>query len=198
MFSVGLQSSGTGRDPQIADAVTAAITEARTSSRPFFINCNLNDPHRPFYGSQQAAEIDHDETGRYKLAKELRAEHVEVPSFLENLPDVREEYARSSNSVQRADVTIGKVLAALQATPEAEHTVAVFSADHGMPFPFSKATVYTNGTRTPRADRLSRDGSTAHVHAADSEHRHSADQSIRAHELQHFIPKSALAPLFAA
>jgi N-sulfoglucosamine sulfohydrolase len=74
---------------------------------------------------------------------------VEVPSFLENLPDVRAEYAQYCNSVQRADVTIAKVLAALQATPEAENTVVVFSADHGMPFPFSKATVYSNGTRTP-------------------------------------------------
>jgi N-sulfoglucosamine sulfohydrolase len=142
--------SGSGRDPQeYADAVTAAITEARSSSRPFFINCNLNDPHRPFYGSLEAAEIDHNETGRYKVAKELRAKDVEVPSFLENLPGVREEYAQYCNSVQRADVTIAKVLAALQATPEAENTVVVFSADHGMPFPFSKATVYTNGTRTP-------------------------------------------------
>ena len=141
---------GNERDPQeYADAVTAAITEARSSSRPFFINCNLNDPHRPFYGSPEAAEIDHNETGRYNVAKELRAEDVEVPSFLENLPNVREEYAQYCNSVRRADATIGKVLAALRATPEAEHTVAVFSADHGMPFPFSKATVYTNGTRTP-------------------------------------------------
>ena len=58
---------GSGRDPQeYADAVTAAITEARSSHRPFFINCNLNDPHRPFYGSPEAAEIDHNETGRYK------------------------------------------------------------------------------------------------------------------------------------
>jgi N-sulfoglucosamine sulfohydrolase len=74
---------------------------------------------------------------------------VEVPSFLEDLPDIREEYARYCNSVQRADVSIGKVLEALQATPEADNTVVVFSADHGMPFPFSKATVYSNGTRTP-------------------------------------------------
>ena len=149
-FPWDLGVDGSGRDPQeYADAVTAAITEARSSRRPFFINCNLDDPHRPFYGSPGAAEIDHHETGRYTVAKALRAEDVEVPSFLENLPDVREEYARYCNSVQRADVTIGKVLAALQATPEAVHTVAVFSADHGMPFPFSKATVYTNGTRTP-------------------------------------------------
>lgn len=141
---------GNVRDPQeFADAVAGAITDARSSHRPFFINCNLNDPHRPFYGSAQAAEMDHNETGRYKVERELRAEDVEAPSFLENLPDVRQEYAQYCNSVQRADVTIGKVLAALRATPEAENTVVVFSADHGMPFPFSKATVYTNGTRTP-------------------------------------------------
>ena len=64
-------------------------------------------------------------------------------------PTFARSTAQYCNSVQRADVTIGKVLAALQATLEAENTVVVFSADHGMPFPFSKATVYTNGTRTP-------------------------------------------------
>ncbi|HEX9366229.1 MAG TPA: sulfatase [Vicinamibacterales bacterium] len=142
--------AGMGRDPlEYADAMKDAINEARSSNRPFFINCNLNDPHRPFYGSPQAAQVDQNETGRYKVANELGAEDVEIPSFLENLPAIRQEYAQYCNSVQRADITIGKVLTALQATPEADNTVVVFSADHGMPFPFSKATVYTNGTRTP-------------------------------------------------
>ncbi|MHB1699962.1 MAG: sulfatase family protein [Acidobacteriaceae bacterium] len=141
---------GGSRNPlEYADAVSQAIAQARSLKRPFFINCNINDPHRPFYGSPQAAEKDHHDTGSYQVARELRAEDVEVPSFLENLPPIRKEFAQYCNSAQRMDVSIGKVLDALRATPEAENTIILFSADHGMPFPFSKATVYNNGTRTP-------------------------------------------------
>lgn len=141
---------GKGRDPmEYADSVSHAIAEAKRINRPFFINCNINDPHRPFYGSPQAAEVDHNETGDYKVARELQEKDVEAPPFLENLPQIRQEFAQYCNSAQRMDISIGKVLDVLQRSPEADNTVVFFSADHGMPFPFSKATVYDNGSRTP-------------------------------------------------
>lgn len=141
---------GKGRAPsEYASAVEDAIVAARKAGKPFFINCNINDPHRPFYGSPQAAEVDHQEQGEYKVARELRAEDVQVPPILENLPGVRKEFAQYCNSAQRMDVSIGKVLEILAAAPESATTIVFFSADHGMPFPFSKATVYDYGTRTP-------------------------------------------------
>ncbi|MBZ5624769.1 MAG: sulfatase-like hydrolase/transferase [Acidobacteriia bacterium] len=93
--------------------------------------------------------VDHHQTGTYKIARELQVEDIQVPSFLENLPDVRKEFAQYCNSTQRLDVSIGKVLDVLRASPEADNTIVVFTSDHGMPFPFSKATVYRNGTLTP-------------------------------------------------
>ena len=142
--------SGKGRAPSVyASSVNDAIAEARSRKQPFFINCNINDPHRPFYGSPEAATVDHGEQGEYHVARELGAEDVQAPSFLENLPAVRKEFAQYCNSAQRMDVSIGEVLGVLAAAPEAENTIIIFTADHGMPFPFSKATVYDNGTRTP-------------------------------------------------
>jgi N-sulfoglucosamine sulfohydrolase len=141
---------GTERNPLIyEEGVKEALSQARALQKPFFINCNINDPHRPFYGSSHAAEVDHDETGPYKIVKELGADDVEVPAFLENLPPVRKEFAQYCNSAQRMDISIGKVLDVFAASPEAENTIIIFSADHGMPFPFSKATTYDSGTRTP-------------------------------------------------
>lgn len=141
---------GKGRGPsEYGNAVREGIKRARDLKQPFFINCNLNDPHRPFYGSLQAAEVDHNEQGEYRVQRELKAEDVQAPSCLEDLPDIRKEFAQYCNSAQRMDVTIGKVLDALAEAPEAENTIIFFSADHGMPFPFSKATVYDWGTRTP-------------------------------------------------
>jgi N-sulfoglucosamine sulfohydrolase len=131
------------------EAVADAIARAEAQARPFFINCNINDPHRPFYGSPGAAEMDHHETGDYKVEEELHADEVEAPSFLEDLAPIRQEFAQYCNSAQRMDLSIGKVLAALAASAAADNTLIIFCNDHGMPFPFSKATVYDSGTRAP-------------------------------------------------
>jgi N-sulfoglucosamine sulfohydrolase len=141
---------GDSRNPgDYAEAVSAAIATAQASDRPFFINCNINDPHRPFYGSEPAAQIDRHETGAFHVARELQAGDVRVPAFLEDLPPIRKEFAQYCNSIQRMDISVGKVLGAMRASPAAARTVILFTSDHGMPFPFSKATVYDTGTRTP-------------------------------------------------
>ncbi|MDE1160312.1 MAG: sulfatase-like hydrolase/transferase [Acidobacteriaceae bacterium] len=146
---------GQGRAPsEYGAAVTDAIAAAREVKKPFFLNCNINDPHRPFYGSEEAAEVDHQEQGEYRVAREVSAADVTVPAHLDPLANVKTEYAQYCNSAQRMDISIGKVLAALAATPEAANTIVFFSADHGMPFPFSKATVYDSGTRTPALLKL--------------------------------------------
>lgn len=139
------------RNPQeYGEKVTAVFANAKKSGKPFFINCNINDPHRPFYGSKAAMKMDHEETGGYALGTLYKAGDVKVPDFLEDLPAVREEIAQYYNSVRRADITVGRILAALKQSGMERRTMVVFTADHGMPFPFSKATTYVHGTRTPQ------------------------------------------------
>lgn len=130
-------------------AFRQAVAKAKAAGKPFFINCNINDPHRPFYGSRPAAKKDHDDQGPYGIPRPVGPADVEVPPFLEDLPDVRLELSQYWNSVQRADIAIGRVLKALDDSGEAEQTVVIFCNDHGMPFPFSKATGYDHGTRVP-------------------------------------------------
>jgi len=137
------------RPHEYAEAVQDALTRAKAAGKPFFINCNINDPHRPFYGSPGGLKQDHNNEGEYKVARELTANDVVPPPFLEDLPDVRREFSQYCNSAQRMDVSIGLVLQALKDSGHADHTVIVFCADHGMPFPFSKATVYDHGTKEP-------------------------------------------------
>jgi len=134
-------------DHQIA--FNAAVALAKAAGRPVFINCNINDPHRPFYGSARAAERDHDDQGPYRVPNPVGPADVEVPPFLEDLPDIRLELAQYWNSVQRADIAIGRVLKGLQESGQADNTVIIFCNDHGMPFPYSKATAYDHGTRVP-------------------------------------------------
>lgn len=133
----------------IADVVEEAMGAARTAGKPFYINCNITDPHRPFYGSPEAAKQDHNQTGDYKIPHEIKPEDVTIPPHLEDLPDVRIELAQYWNSVQRLDIAIGNILERLSKSPEADNTLIVFSSDHGMPFPFAKSTCYDSGTRVP-------------------------------------------------
>jgi N-sulfoglucosamine sulfohydrolase len=141
-----------GKDRAVTDyssGVREQIAAARAAGKPFFINCNINDPHRPFYGSASAAEMDHDDQGPYAIPHLLTAKDVTAPEILEPLPTVREEFAQYCNSAQRMDLSIGGVLDEVAKSPEAANTIVFFSADHGMPFPFSKATGYDYGSRTP-------------------------------------------------
>ena len=141
-----------GNDRNVLDheaAFTHAVAAAKAAGRPFFINCNVNDPHRPFYGSHGAAKRDRADQGPYGIPRPVGPDAVEVPPFLEDLPDVRLELSQYWNSVQRADIALGRVLKALEASGEAANTVVIFCNDHGMPFPYSKATGYDHGTRVP-------------------------------------------------
>jgi N-sulfoglucosamine sulfohydrolase len=137
------------RPSEYRKGVSDAIAAAKKSNKPFFVNCNINDPHRPFYGSPEAAELDHNDTGEYAAVKEVKPDDVDVPPILEDLPPVRKELSQYYNSAQRMDVSVGLVLSALRDSGEEASTIVLFSADHGMPFPFSKATTYDYGTRTP-------------------------------------------------
>ena len=51
--------------------------------------------------------------------------------------------------MNRFDVAFGLVMKELVAAGRDTDTVVVFMSDHGMSFPFSKATVYYNGTWSP-------------------------------------------------
>ena len=144
-----------GRNPpMIEDQVTEAIKRAQ--GKPFLIVCNSHDPHRPWpalkpgseaaaHGPRWASEgspID-------DVSHKITPEQVTVPSFLEDLPPIRDEIALYSNAVQRLDIAFGKAMAALQASGEMERTIVLFVSDHGMPFPLSKATCYRNGSWCP-------------------------------------------------
>lgn len=141
---------GKDRNALIHAAGAAVVfAEAKAQMRPFFLQCNINDPHRPFYGSPPALRVDHGNEGPYKVAREITPAEVVVPPMLDDLPDVRTELAQYWNSIQRLDIAVGGILKELERSGEAENTAIVFCADHGMPFPFSKATCYDHGTRQP-------------------------------------------------
>ena len=78
-----------------------------------------------------------------------KPEEITVPNFLEDIMPVRTELAQYWTAVAEVDVCLKGVLEALKASGHEGDTVVLFMSDHGMSFPFSKATVYFNGTHSP-------------------------------------------------
>lgn len=141
---------GTDRNPAVyATAVREALKQAAAAGKPFFINCNVIDPHRPFYGSEKALVRDKGGQGPYKVPDEVMPAQVRVPPFLEDLGDVRKELTQYWNSTRRADIAVGRVIEALEDSGLRDNTIVVFTTDNGMALPFSKASCYDNGTRCP-------------------------------------------------
>lgn len=117
------------------------IESAKEAGKPFFLNINIADPHKPFYNEQSP---DPNQPSRVFTAKE-----VPVPGFLPDDPAIREELALYYSSVRRADDCLGGILRALQESGQSERTIVVFLSDHGMPLPFAKTQLYYHSTHTP-------------------------------------------------
>jgi N-sulfoglucosamine sulfohydrolase len=148
--AIGEQALGK-RPTKFAEAFRGMLAAAAKEGKPFFINANICDPHRPFVsGDGKKAKADEPLYG----ARVYRPDEVTVPAFLENLPPVRDEIAQYCSSVSRFDVAFGLVTKELTAAGRDADTVVVFLSDHGMSFPFAKATVYHNGTWSPVLIRI--------------------------------------------
>ncbi len=158
-FNWDLILEGSGKNPKaLREHLEQCIKVAAETGKPFFINANATDPHRPFAGNA-TAEGDEEALPRGKKAKKNQAaaspvkmfaeSEVPVPSFLEDIPGVRKEVAQYFSSVRRLNESFRELLAALKAAGHWDDTVIVFLSDHGMSFPYSKATLYRNGTWSP-------------------------------------------------
>lgn len=142
-----LDALGHGRDPQrYFEETRDVIRTAQQANKPFFLMANANDPHRPFAGTERTIT----KFGRsYPASRVYTPEEVDVPPFLPDLPEVRQEVAEYYTSVRRADDTVGAVLRALDESGAADKTLVMFLSDHGMSIPFGKNNLYPMGTRTP-------------------------------------------------
>lgn len=146
---------GSGKEPALwREQMTTAMNAAVAANKPFFINANITDPHRPF--PEIAGKDTPAQGARSKnLAsaspppRVFESKDVTAPAFLEDVPGVRAEIAQYYTAVARMDVSLKQILQALSDSGQEQNTVVAFLGDNGMSFPFSKATVYHNGTHEP-------------------------------------------------
>lgn len=135
------------KDPESYHRSTRrGIEMAKQAGRPFCLNVNISDPHKPFYGINNKGKQVADP---YVPTRVYRPDEVPIPGFLFDHPDIRTELAHYYSSVRRADDCVAEILKALEESGEAENTIVFFLSDHGMPLPFAKTAVWHHSTRTP-------------------------------------------------
>jgi N-sulfoglucosamine sulfohydrolase len=134
---------GNGRDIELyKNYMTDFLRMAKDADRNFWLMLNTHDPHKPFYGNGGEAYD-------YPVSRVYAPEEIEVPGFLPDLPEVREELAAYYTSVRRSDDVVGAILEILEDEGFADNTLVMFLSDNGASFPFAKANAYLNSTKTP-------------------------------------------------
>jgi len=137
-----------GRSPKAyADGMKEAIKNSKASGKPFFIMANSQDPHRPFSGSKMD-KIMQEASGYESPSRIYGADEVEVPPFLPDIPEVREDIRQYFCSVKRLDDTVGEILRVLEEEGQKDNTMVIFLSDNGMAEPFAKTSCYLNGNKS--------------------------------------------------
>lgn len=122
------------------------IELAKAADKPFCLNINISDPHKPFYAMGKKGEVVEDKN---VPSHTFEPQEVPIPGFLFDHPDVRLELAHYYSSVRRADDCFAAIMKAVDESGEQDDTVVIFLSDHGMPLPFAKTALWHHSTRTP-------------------------------------------------
>lgn len=101
------------------------------AAAPFLLTTGFFETHRPY---------PHD---RYTPAE---SDRVDLPDYLPDTPDVRQDLADFYGSITVADAAVGELLDTLSETGLDSSTWVVFVTDHGPALPRAKSTLYDAGT----------------------------------------------------
>lgn len=133
----------------IADRTIEKLREYSRGDSPFFLQCSFPDPHHPFTPPGRYWDMYKPED--MELPASFHAGHSIPPHvawlrdqrdsgkavrhtpaiFACNERETREALALNYGSIANIDHHIGRVLAALEQSGQAENTVVIFTSDHG-------------------------------------------------------------------
>ena len=111
------------------------LRQRKPDDRPFYLHVGFWETHRPFCANEQQVLA----AGQISLAAE------QVPPYLPDTPPVRSELAGLHQSVRLVDQGVGRILESLATSGLDDETIVLFTADHGLPFPRAKGTLYDPG-----------------------------------------------------
>lgn len=109
--------------------------DALPPGRPFYLHVGFTDPHRPYRPGGFSPPHD--------------PARAQVPRFLPDTPEVRQDLAHYYDAIARMDAECGRIFEILRERKLEDNTLVVFTGDNGMPFPRAKASCYDSGLRVP-------------------------------------------------
>lgn len=131
---LGFDSVHLTSDPEkVAERATSFLSSE--PQKPFFIKIGYEHPHR-------------DPAGRYNQAEPHRELGVEIPPYLPQSSESKEELAALQGVIYQMDLSVGKIWRALSESGLLESTWVIFTTDHGLAMPMAKCTLYDPGILT--------------------------------------------------
>lgn len=135
-FGVGLTP---GIDERFADAAVSLIR--RGGKKPWFCHVNFTAPHDPLFPTEES--VARLREAKIEIPAEFLPSHpfdhgnfdgrderlLPQPRTEEAVRELRRDYFAVIEDLDRA---VGKILAGLEASGEAEDTVVIFTSDHGL------------------------------------------------------------------
>jgi arylsulfatase A-like enzyme len=109
--------------------------DSRPANKPFWLQIGFTDPHRPY--KPGAFQPPHDPA------------KVNVPKWLPDWPEVRQDLAHYYDFIARMDSEVGQLMDLLRTKGLADNTMVIMTGDNGMPFPRAKGSLYEAGIHVP-------------------------------------------------
>lgn len=119
--------------PEVADSAVQFLQ--REHEQPFFLNIGFFEPHR-------------DDAGGFKVAPPDNARGVELPPYIPDTDDARQEFTELQGMITQMDAAVGTIVAALKRLNLFAETWIIFTTDHGLAMPRAKCTMYDPGVET--------------------------------------------------
>jgi arylsulfatase A-like enzyme len=133
-----------GNDNSYWDKSSAkAHYKDRPDGKPFFAIFNITASHESSLFETGAAE-----------PRRVTPEQVDLPPYLPDLPEIRQDYARYLDRIEDMDTQAGKLLDDLEKAGLAENTIVFYYSDHGGILPRGKRYLEQTGVKVPLIVRI--------------------------------------------
>lgn len=122
---------------QVAKVAASYIEKAE--KKPFYIQFDLRDPHRPFARQRAglpATVLEPGDVDLFPWTGKRAASHAE-------------DTANYYNAISRLDSITGRLIEVLQRANRLDNTLIIFWSDNGPPFARAKTTLFEQGVRVP-------------------------------------------------
>ena len=124
---------GTRTCDEVSRRFCTWLADRPKTAKPFYAQVGYFEPHRRF---DRGGVTPDDTLG------------VHIPPYLKDCDETRAELAAMQGAIRKMDAAFGEILVALERTGNADDTLVIFTADHGIAFPRAKCTLYDPGIGT--------------------------------------------------